>query len=191
MDMSLSNLWELVMDREALHAAVHIVAKSWIQLNYLTELNWSKRHQISLTQVRCLWLPKVSTDLGFLGLGSFCPEISSPDFPTSPMNSKSSNLKIPQFSESLFDAKSTCSLGCRNIHLWRKESSSLFTHPLVSLSSFSWSNSMVFKCRTVPWTNNEAKGYVSAYSPEPALWEEEENEQFTQPSGFFHSIDIA
>ena len=59
MDVSLSELWELVIDREAWYAVIHAVAKSQTWLSNWTELNWQciwasyySAHQAS---TRSLW----------------------------------------------------------------------------------------------------------------------------------------
>ena len=51
MDMGLGGLRELVMDREAWHAVVHGVTKSWAWLSDWTELNWTIHTQILVSDL--------------------------------------------------------------------------------------------------------------------------------------------
>ena len=55
-DMSLNRLRELVMDREASHAAIHRVAKSWTWLSDWTELTWgSDMFEVCIDAMLFFW----------------------------------------------------------------------------------------------------------------------------------------
>ena len=53
MDVSLNELWEMVMHREAWHAVIHGVTENWTRMSDWTELNWTdgwSSNTVSVTQ---------------------------------------------------------------------------------------------------------------------------------------------
>ena len=76
MDLSLSELGELVMDREAWHAVIHEPAKSWTWLSEWTELENTEQSYVSVSLVQSLSRVQLFVTPWFTAVSTVSPSIS-------------------------------------------------------------------------------------------------------------------